>query len=489
MTRIILESVPRFVRDNDEDDWQTTSSGREPLDYTQGDLDQMLATAIELSFHPGGRGLLEAMESFVVGEGAYMLADDENPEVQDYWNGWEKANQWDLRSKEAFRRFLRDGEVFLRWFPSMRNEKPHYPLTRFLEPNEIKPPAGDTEYSFGIKCSPKDVEQVLEYHREYAVGATVTTELIDAAEIDHFKALVDSNVKRGRSWLLGCAKYIVMHERWIDQRFQLNRLRNLFAVIGNVTGIGGNDLSNLKAKFGDTTGKTVSGEGTPKKLPTNAMMLLQKGVEWDLKGLNINASDAAEDGRNIQLLICVGTGLTEYIVRGDSSNSNFASTLVSESPMVKMFLKWRDLWRNHMQTIFRRVIRYGIDTEQLAAMSTRTQEGQRRNTLRRLRIALAEGRKLAAESARAQLRLIEGKDKTEKVPTSVECQVEFPPLIHRDIKTETEALAVQRSQGWVSDRTASTTLGYDYDKEAQELQAADDAAYDRAKKADHENWS
>ena len=500
MTAMLSESIPLFAQDRDEDQWSTAGTGREPLDYSANDLNAMWASALELSFHPGGRGLLDTMESFVIGESMRVISCDENPDVQDYWDEWAALNNWDMRSKEVFRRYLRDGEDFLRWF---KPEGDGHLLVRFVEPNEIIDPGGAGSWgnhTFGIETDPDDVEKVINYYRNY--GRTAPGQLspqdeweqIPAEEIDHFKCLVDSNVKRGRSWLIGVAKYVRMHEQWLEQRFQLNRMRNLFAVIGNIKGPGTTDISTIKGKFTDTTGKTVSGQGTPKKMPSNAMMLLQKGIDWDLKSLNINASDAKEDGRNIQLLIAVGTGLTEYIVRGDASNANFSSTMVSESPMVKMFQKYQDLWKYIQGTVYARVVRRGIDTRKLPVNSTKTTEGLRRRTYREIRIARRQGRDYLIESIlerhhRAEVRLKELKEATEVVPTSLECQVEFPPLIHRDVLQETQALAIHQDREWASRQTCAATMGYDPEQEAAEIAKDEKDARDRAKAADQESWS
>jgi hypothetical protein len=539
MTRIVLESVPVFAQDNDEREWSASTTGREPLNYSGSDLDRMLATALNLSFRPGGRGLLDVMESFVIGESMRVISEDENPEVQEYWDDWAKVNNWDMKSKEAFRRFLRDGEVFLRWFkpvPGQRDDKKYGHLrVRFMEPNEIKDPAGSNNWghhTFGIETDPDDIETVLNYYRNYGytakgeLAATDKWEQIPAAEIDHFKCMVDSNVKRGRSWLLGVGEYIVKHEQWLDQRFQLNRMRNLFAVIGNVKGVGTSDIATVKGKFADTTGKTNAGEGTPKKMPSNALMLLQKGIEWDLKSLNINASDAAEDGRNFQLAICTGTQLAEYVVRGDASNSNMASTMISESPMVRMFQKYQDMWRYMQGVIYARVIRYGIDTVQIPAMSTKTTEGQLRSTRRATRIATNTGRSYLAESIRERrqidLQFFEaddpddtvgkddgGKDKStkddlkrkadkkdkpvkepkvEEVPTSLECQIEFPPLVSRDPLQESQALAIHQDRKWASRQTCAAKMGYDPQKEKAEMEKDDQDERSSAKDDDMSKW-
>lgn len=501
LTLAIAESIPIFASDPDEEQWNVLGTGREPLEYTASDFTAMLRNALELSYHPAGRGLLETMETFVIGDAMRVLSEDENPDVQEYWGEWADLNNWDLKSKEVFRRFLRDGEDFLRWFKP-ENRQGHL-LLRFVEPNEIVDPNGVNNWgnhSWGIETDPDDVEKVIAYYRNYGwipqdgIAAQDKWEQIQADEIDHFKCMVDSNVKRGRSWLLGVAKYIRMHEQWLEQRFQLNRMRNLFAVIGNIKGSTSTDVSTVKRKFTNTSGKTISGEGTPKKMPSNALMLLQKGIDWDLKSLNINASDAAEDGRNIQLLIAVATGLTEYIVRGDASNANFSSSMVSESPMVKMFQKYQDVWRYMQNIVHARVIRHGIATERLPVMSTQTQEGQRRILAREIRIARRQGRGHLVEAIteRAQPRLTrlkEAQGGQEEVPTSVKCQVEFPPLIHRDIKQETEALAIHRDKEWASDQTCAAALGYDPEQEKAQIAKEDKAARDRARDADQESWS
>ena len=447
---VLSEGIPTFARDRDEGSWGQSGTDREPLNYGPSELADMYETCLELSYHPGARGLLDTMETFVIGDTTQIVAVDDEPKVQQYWDDWAKSANWDMRSKEMFRRYLRDGDVFNRWFQPKATggiqAEGGYLLTRFISPTEVIDPANMNNWghhSFGIETDPDDVEDVVAYFRQYgyndakSMSPTTKWERIPASEVDHFKCLVDTDIKRGRSWLMGVAKYITMHEGWIEQRWQLNRLRNLFAVIGNIKGVSGSSMSDIKAKFTDTEGKTLAGEGTAKKMPRDALFLLSKGIDYDLKSLNLQASDAAEDGRNIQLLTCVGTSLPEYVVRGDASNANYSSTMVSESPMVKMFQKYQDILRYMFGVTYARVIAYGIATNQIPT----------------------RGKQTDPKTGKA----VTG-------PTSLECQVEFPPLIHRDVKEETEALVMQRGQEWVSDQTASTSLGYDYETEKAEIE-------------------
>jgi hypothetical protein len=429
-----------------------------------------------------------------IGKEMAVYALDENEQVQEFWDSWAKLNKWDKRSKECLNRYLRDGEVFVRKFkpkmPLERNPGQFYHLkVRFVEPTEIE--SDETDASFGIKCDPEDVETVIEYHRTFMVGTEQRREVIPAAEMIHWKHGVDSNVKRGRSWLIGIAPYIRKFENWLEMRIDLNRIRTLFAAIASASP--GANLANLKSKFTDTTDKTESGEGTPKKMPKNALVLFQRGIEWKLDSLNINAQDAAEDGRNIQLYICAGTQLAEYVVRGDASNANFASTMVSESPMVRMFEDYQDAWKEFQSQVFADVITFGIESGQIPSRSTKSDDGAK---------AMAAALHAACEQAQwaepdvlrrleeAAADLAKKSDgKVEIIETSTECQVDFPTLIHRDLKEETESYTMHRQQGWASDRTISAKLGYDYDSEKEELEKTDSEQAEKEKAVDQNEWS
>jgi hypothetical protein len=52
----------------------------------------------------------------------------------------------------------------------------------------------------------------------------------------------------------------------------------------------------------------------------------------------------------------------------------------------------------------------------------------------------------------------------------LDCEIIFPPLIHRQLKEESEALALQKNIGIVSNQTVAARLGYDYQKEIERIQ-------------------
>ena len=187
----------------------------------------------------------------------------------------------------------------------------------------------------------------------------------------------------------------------------------------------------------------------------------------------------------------MGTGLTEYIVRGDAENANYSSTMVSESPMVKMFQKYQDTWRYIQNIVHARVVQHGILTERLPSTSTKTTEGRRRLTSRATRIARRQGRGDLVESIMERARTREARlnEGEEEVPTSLECQVEFPPLIYRDLLQETQSRAIHQDREWASRQTCSAAMGYDPEQEKAEIAKDEKDERERAKDADQESWS
>jgi len=443
--RNILESLPEFAKDEDENEWNALGTGKAV--YSEADIETMQQQATSLYYkNPIASGIIETIVNFTVGKDAKIIALDEDPKVQAYWEKFYRVNKFDMKSKEIVRRSTRDGECFIRFFEP--KEEGGVQKIRFVEPSEIKDWSGT--YSYGIETDPDDVEKIKNYHRVFKknigkgdYSTTQEKEIIPTDEIIHPKIRVDSNVKRGVSFFVGIAGYITKYKGWLDDRIVLNKIRTMFNLIGKATG--GAPLSDLEGKFSDVTGKTATG-GTPKKqMAKTGSILLTRGVEWDFKALKINAADTKDDGRAILLMIVAGTNLAEYMVTGDASNANYASTMVSESPAVKAFEAWQDTFEKVFKEIYRKVINYGIDEGDLPEKSKKT-------------ITTFDKEKGEEVS------------KTEPIDTNRDCQVDFPILIHRDLKDEVEALQIARMNKWISDRTATGKLGYDYKEEQEQLE-------------------
>lgn len=115
--------------------------------------------------------------------------------AQNVLDAFRDQSQWPLKSREAFLRWRRDGEVFVRFGSGGYGR---LPWARFVDPEQVGSPVGDTGTgaSFGIETEDGDHETPLRYHVWDADDPT-SGEWVDAARVIHLRANVDSGVKRG----------------------------------------------------------------------------------------------------------------------------------------------------------------------------------------------------------------------------------------------------------------------------------------------------
>lgn len=452
LTRMLEHQIPAFAQDRDESLWRRLDSTG---DYTFAGLTEMWAAARSLARKPIGRCILQSMQDFIIGRSAEITPVDENEKVRKYWGDWQKDQKFDMKSKEMIRRTLRDGDLFLRWFRPMRGSQ--FQPVRFVDPREIQP-SRNGKPAYGIAIDANDYELVRYYNRVWTPEGSrqERTERILPRDLDHWKILVDSEVKRGVSYYVGMAHYAGEYSRWLADRIELNKIRHYFNVVGKVTG---GDLDSFEDELTNEVDISPVGATPKKKQYKPGGVLLQEGVEWDLKSLNINASDTADDGRAIQLQIAIATGLPEYIVRGDASNANYASTMVSESPFVKLMESWQDYFDKVFQAIHSRVISYGMQIGAVPTKTTKIVQGWDREA---------------------------GKDTETKEDsdTDLTATVNFAVLLHRDLDKETKAYVAQTASSLASQKTAREKLGYDNEEELDQLDKEDREAAERAERWD-----
>ena len=128
----------------------------------------------------------------------YASPDPRSTSIQQTLDAWKDHQQWGIKSREAFRRWRRNGEVFLRFFRG-GDDTNGLPVIRFVEPEQVGPPSdtdADSEWSFGVLTDPEDVEDVLAYFVRDPLGTGSEGDEVPADRILHLKANVDSSIKR-----------------------------------------------------------------------------------------------------------------------------------------------------------------------------------------------------------------------------------------------------------------------------------------------------
>ncbi len=413
---------------------------------------------------PEGRCLVESAIHYVIGQGIVYQAEDENIIVQDklqeFWN--HPLNMMELRQKEIVKRALRDGEVFIRFF----EDNAGMSYLRFIEPEQITI----------INSNPDDEEEIISYQREWTPinEYQLRKEIIMADDIIHIKLNVDMNMKRGRPYIEPSIKRLVQLEQFIEGRTKKNRIASGHILEKIVKGkaAGADAVSSIMSGMSDAnidSGVTVASKKMPK---LGSVIVHNESVEYKWCNPEIRADDCKEDARLIKLSICSGVNAPEFLL-ADASNANYASTLVSENPYVKSIEDLQDTFGIYFQMIFRKVIERMIARKVIPSTSTET---------------IIQESDFAGFIPIKKIRELLQKEDVKTIPTKTDVSIEFPQMIHKELKADTEAYQIHSVMGWADDSTLAAKLGYNYEEEKSKMikrkAETDNEEYDAEREAE-----
>src|SRR5262249_1985414 len=183
-----------------------------PFTWTDFDLDHQRSLARWLATkNDVAIGALKTITNYTVKKGyqweARPAAGDEKSaaahklaqRVQRIIDDFADVNGLPARERSSCRRSIRDGEVFARFFAQHNGTT----LMRFIEPEQVREPAGEPDDAFGVITEHGDVETPLAYWVTYD---GTEWEAVDAADVCHYKRNVDERVKRGMSDFYSCGE-------------------------------------------------------------------------------------------------------------------------------------------------------------------------------------------------------------------------------------------------------------------------------------------
>lgn len=297
-------------------------------------------------------GLLEGLTSYVVGPGytyrAAKVKESDAPDdlqvaaqrvVDEFierseWYGGEQPGL----EEELFWRSCEDGEFLL----------VHYVIdnglteVRTAEPEQLTaPPGGGTEWSFGIRTDPGDVQRPLGYWL-YFGDSPADGEEFSPEEVTHYRKNVKRSIKRGMTDF----SFDTLDALELASRLRTN-LGDSAAQQAAIVGIrqhesgSKEDITAWTQSEADWTERDAL---TGKEMPTRR----HKRGEWQDfgKGTSYIGGPIAQS-QPIHLQVLQGVlrsagqrwNAPEWLPSADSSNSNYASSLVGESPFVRRVVR------------------------------------------------------------------------------------------------------------------------------------------------------
>lgn len=379
--------------------------------------DQLRTASLKASYQdPNGRGIIRTFVKFIIGKGIVVdfLEKDEDKlqTIWDWWNIVTRKNKWFSLLREFVTRAFRDGEVFLR-----KVIIPDGPTFRFIEPGKVNdPPNRNTNTIDGIEVDANDAETILFYH----VRIKDRWEPIPAEEMIHFKMNVDRNVRRGRPELETVLPLFAKYAKWLDARIVLNIIRTNVALVREVQG-SPNDLLRIRGQQASTISNSHE-QDKAKMMRSGTIITAAPGVKYNMISSNIDARDAAQDGRNIQLAMASAEGLPDVFVTGDYSGANFASTVVSQNPAVRAFEEHQNLFREPFIEMVEWILMSGVKAREI------------------------------------------GQD------IDLSFDISYPPLLKRDLRQDVEAWQIMHQEQISSRRTWQVNMGLNPDQEKKFLE-------------------
>jgi len=277
--------------------------------------------------------------SYIVGSGHSYRAsakpgreagDELVRDVQDVLNQFLKENKWHKRQQEIVRRRDRDGEAFLRFFVTPEGST----QMRFVEPDEITTPterADDPSASFGIQTDADDVETVLGYY----VGG----QWVDAAEIQHRKANVDANVKRGLPLFYPVRKNLRRAEKLLRNMSVVAEIQSAIAIIRKHAAGTKGTIEQFVSDQADVsvTSQTTGRTSHFRRYAPGTILDAFAGTDYQFPAATLDASRYVAVLQAELRAIASRLVMPEFMLSSDASNANYASTMVAEGPAVKMF--------------------------------------------------------------------------------------------------------------------------------------------------------
>lgn len=295
----------------------------------------------------------------VVARPRHHLTDAELRAAQEVIDDFIRHNRWHRRQQELVRRCDRDGEAFLRFFAEPGGRL----RVRFVEPWQVRSPERiqHPHAQFGIQTTADDVETV--------EGYWIDGQLVDASEVQHRKANVDGNARRGIPLFYPVRRNLVRAEKLLRNMAAVSDIQTAIALIRRHHTARQASLERLRGHLASATVHDRSTGQTEYLQPYQPGTILDVhgDTEYDFPAQGLDAGRYVAVLQAILRAVASRLCMPEYMLTSDASNASYSSTLIAESPAVKMFQRLQHELMEDDREVFARVLQTASDAGYLPA--------------------------------------------------------------------------------------------------------------------------
>ncbi len=429
-----------------------------PLYENEMDLSRIRGKSRNLAaFTSTTIGAVEALKNYVYGTGfTYTVQEAEGVEAEELAKQAQKIIDTFIETNdfsgvidvENHQRSREDGEAFIH----LLNDGPQI-IVDMIEPDNVTEPANKREieewltdtnridilafepsWKFGILTPKRHTHKTLGYHVVFDQSGN-DWEFVPEQRMVHIKRNVPRKAKRGVSDYVPVWEDIEAEARLRKNTAEGAAIQAAIAFIReHVPGVSKNDIEDFVA--GTATGnydKTIQ-DGTR----TTQYEKFQPGTVKDIpEGMKYHAGPMGtlrspifiEVAQFILRSIGQRWSFPEFIISGDASNANFASTLVAESPFVKARECDQGFYKRHDMQLMWKVLRLAWE------------------------IGILKG-------------------DWQQIRQSIEIKIDAPEVASRDKLKQAQTDEIEQRMGTLSRRTIAAERGRDFDEELRNM--ADD---------------
>jgi hypothetical protein len=310
-----------------------------------------------------GAGLAAHVTSIREGKDVRLVEDVEQWLKQfDEINGMDGYEGW---QEEFFKRVNVDGEVFARLF-SVAGAPPRLTVE---EPDYVMPPVmADWEgpWSFGCQSTNKwDAQNVVAYNFRY-LDQPLDDNIVPISRISHLKDSPRKNVKRGLSVLYAIDDELRGCQRL---RYALREGAKIRASIPYIRQHAMADQQTVQAMLDAATTSTIlrtTGGGSSRNVNVvetepGSVVDIPRGMEMRDPPAMTDWASAVEIYNLGLQSIASALQVPVWMISGTSKDSNYASSLVAESPFVKNIESQQGRYKAHRLDIYHKAIQISID--------------------------------------------------------------------------------------------------------------------------------
>lgn len=290
--------------------------------------------------NPLAKAAVDYTVSFTIGDGFNLTC--KNPDVEKVLQDFIDNPENDIRAyeKQAVRDLQVDGEIILRYY-QQRGEVVVVPL----RPYELQWIETDPGF-FRRKVAFKFIRRI--ENGDSGQGFTSEEERIPAEDVQFVAINKHGYELRGRPELYTVLAWLRAYNDWLENRARLNHYLSAFVWDVSV----------------ETTSPTAIAQvaGRYRRPPAPGSVNVHSSKEvLEAKSAQVNANDAAEDGRQIKMMILAGMRMAEYML-GDGENANLATATAQQLPALTKFSDFQQIMLEQVwKPMFKRVLQAAID--------------------------------------------------------------------------------------------------------------------------------